>query len=170
MTLALSYGDFTNKSYNSRKKGDATLEESQEVSVKNQKHTEHVWLPNPTEIIRTDFSNILHIIVWPRHCTERITNKLTDTSRPIDAFEASNASIASQMRDIRHSSKKKKKESQTTTQVTEIKGYFSLIVEPHCSLTQGPIARACPLSGRLLNNLTWSTKREVWSVLPLCVS
>jgi hypothetical protein len=36
-----------------------------------------------------------------------MANKLADTSCPVDALEASNTSIAYQMRDIRHSNKKK---------------------------------------------------------------
>ena len=65
-------------------------------------------MPNPTEIIRTDFSYILHIIVWPSYRIDRITNKLANTPHPIDGFVASNASIAYQMRDIRYSSKTKR--------------------------------------------------------------
>ena len=71
--------------------------------------TEHVRLPNPTEVIRTDFPYILYIKVWPSHRTDRVTNKLVNTSRPVDAFEASTASIAYQMRDIRYPSKPKKR-------------------------------------------------------------
>jgi hypothetical protein len=56
---------------------------------------------------------MLHIIIWPRHRIDRIANKLADTSRPVDALEASKASIAYQMRDIRYSSEKKDGQSAT---------------------------------------------------------
>ena len=79
------------------------IKKKKKKKTRQNEMAEHVWLPDPTKIVLTDFSCVLDIIVWPSYRIDRMTNKLIDACYPVDAFEASKASITHQVRDIRHS-------------------------------------------------------------------